>query len=246
MDWYFLKGYSMVMDEEPSDSMFRSFMKENQRSIVTDEDYRLAVDADELEDFENAMLEAETATQAASRKKAAAEAKAKQSKAISKYFKDILSAVAEQVDIFETALAVGMTEEEEIGVVVDNSVTTPSPFAQAPFAESLVGDGLSFNPLLTSHGPKRMAVNSADENPRLKTSWICFRAGWMTKSMHTVFDYLDFSSNNDQQVARSLAHWNDNGYGSTLAGGRPPSLDTLIGTGEDGLALKFADHLFFR
>jgi hypothetical protein len=93
--------------------------------------------------------------------------------------------------------------DDEESLFGDVLVAAPAPFASAPFTKKLAGGGLAFNPLISCHSQKRMAVNACNEDPQLRTSWICFRAGWLVKALHTIFDYLDFSAKSDRQVGRS-------------------------------------------
>ena len=327
MDWYFLMGYSMIMDDKPSDAMFRSFMKDGQSLTHEDDDEvddfrQQAVETDELEDItttersapasaparksrkraitavskralhahktvvdqnryttieraspaessavattgrakqartatrkcaakkaslrsnlivdlDNNAMPTESLRLAKSTKEAAAAVESKQSKAISKYFKDVLFRVAEDAEVFNEALGVGAMEES---LVMGSDLPASLPFAQAPYAASLVGSDLAFSPLITSHSLKRLAVNEASEKPQIKTSWVCLRAGWMMKAVHTIFDYLDHNAKSDRQVARSYANWRDDG-------GRPPSLEALKGSGDDVNASFFSACLFSR
>ena len=102
---------------------------------------------------------------------------------------------------------------------------------------SQVGNSMDINPNISSHSQKRAAIFNLNTSWLLRTSWICFRAGWVMTAVHTIFDYLDFSSDNDRQVARHL---------SRLGGGRPPSLEALKGTDEEeyAKALSFTQALF--
>jgi hypothetical protein len=138
--------------------------------------------------------------------------------------------------------------DDEGSLFGDVPVAAPAPFASAPFTEKLAGGGLAFNPLISCHSQKRMAVNACNEDPQLRTLWICFRAGWLVKALHTIFDYLDFSAKSDRQVGRSQAGWNGHGWGDIISGGRPPSLEGLIGIGANTNRLvdKFVENLFFR
>ena len=47
---------------------------------------------------------------------------------------------------------------------------------------------------------------------KLTTGWTVYRCGWIAKAIHTIFDYLDHNSKNDQQVGRAYSDWqiNDN------------------------------------
>jgi hypothetical protein len=137
---------------------------------------------------------------------------------------------------------------DEESLVSNVPVATLAPFASAPFTERLAGGGLAFNPLISCHSQKRMAVNAFNEDPQLRISWICFRAGWLVKALHTIFDYLDFSAKSDRQVGRSQVGWNGHGWGKIISGGRPPSLEGLIsiGANTNRLVNKFMENLFFR
>ena len=75
----------------------------------------------------------------------------------------------------------------------------------------------------------------------LKTAWVVFRAGWLCKAIHTIFDYLDASPKNDRQVARAYSNWpvsDSNNSSTPVSGsapqsGRPPSLNALNGVKEE-------------
>jgi hypothetical protein len=107
---------------------------------------------------------------------------------------------------------------------------------------------LSFNPKIGSHGPKRHAVNVANDHPLIKTSWVVITAGWCGKAMHTLFDYLDRNSGpNDRTVARGGSGWLAQGLYSQDQGGRPPTLRAIRRVGEDMYlkVLNFAGRLFY-
>ena len=63
---------------------------------------------------------------------------------------------------------------------------------------SQVGNSMDINPNISSHSQKRAAIFNLNTSWLLRTSWICFRAGWVMTAVHTIFDYLDFSSDNDR------------------------------------------------
>lgn len=86
---------------------------------------------------------------------------------------------------------------------------------------------VSPNKDLSSHSGKRRAVELADQHPLIKTTWLCFRAGWKMKMVHTIFDYLRASLSNDRQVGRQLSEWSTLDEHGRLGGGRPPILECL-------------------
>jgi hypothetical protein len=98
----------------------------------------------------------------------------------------------------------------------ENSVPT-----SGGFVSSFIAQGLMFAQGLSSHSAKRFAY--------IHTSWVCFRAGWLMKAVHTIFDYLDSNPKNDRQVARVVANWTIAGEGGTYGGGRPPAMEALVG-----------------
>ena len=77
---------------------------------------------------------------------------------------------------------------------------------------------------------KRLAVNFANMVYTIKTSWVVFRAGWLAKAIHTIFDYLDNNPKNDRQVARAYSNWRvSDGIDGQPQSGRPPRLEALEG-----------------
>lgn len=85
---------------------------------------------------------------------------------------------------------------------------------------------------LSSHCGKKAAVNSANENAFLKTTWVCFRAGWKMNMVHTIFDYLSPNPMNDRQVGRHLSGWRTVDATGSIGGGRPPLLQAIYDSTE--------------
>jgi len=80
----------------------------------------------------------------------------------------------------------------------------------------------------SSHSGKKFHVNEANQNPYVKSTWVCFRAGWKMKMVHTIFDYLVGNMCNDRQVARCISGWNIPEFHGKLGGGRPPNIICLL------------------
>ena len=139
---------------------------------------------------------------------------------ISNYFKDVLKALT----TMSTRLLQRLALVEE-----DDDRPTPN---------------VKFNPKLSTHSGKKQAVNMANEHSFIKTTWVCFRAGWLMKAVHTIFDYLGFNPKSDRQVGRSLNGWiTPDTYGS-LGGGHPPSLAIFNGKPEKAFVKQFMRILF--
>jgi len=51
---------------------------------------------------------------------------------------------------------------------------------------------------ISAHSPKKGMVDLANQNPAIKTTWLAFRAGWVLKCIHTIFDYLICNAANDR------------------------------------------------
>lgn len=49
---------------------------------------------------------------------------------------------------------------------------------------------LKLSPTKCSHVGIKGSIHNATESPRIKPTWICFRAGWMTKAVHTSLDSM--------------------------------------------------------
>ena len=83
----------------------------------------------------------------------------------------------------------------------------------------------NINPKVTSHSQKRLFVNYASQNDSISTIWVCFRAGWMFKSMHSIFDYLNPLAKNVRKVGRVTADWSATDYNGSICGGYPPRVN---------------------
>ena len=100
---------------------------------------------------------------------------------------------------------------------------------------------------LSMHSGKKAAVNQAVENANLATTWICYRAGWVVKMIHSIFDYLVNSPANDRQVGKALSGWKIKNANGDVGGGYPPRIRDAMGiSAEDSLKLeKFRNCLFY-
>jgi hypothetical protein len=238
MCWYFTMAYSMLMCEgEPSESLFPSFVKKGQADL----DQEAAVDAQE------AAVDAEDALNAAAlrRDDATISPEATEAKGVSKYFKNILKQLADAA----AKLTIDDANMPTMADMESNENDAPARIRPQPPFMSFLGEtsDYTFSEGLSSHSAKRFAVNYANEFAYICTSWVCFRAGWLMKAVHTIFDYLDRRAKNDRQVARVTSNWTQVGEGGLYGGGRPPSLDALVG--EPGCdveqVLQFVILLFF-
>ena len=213
MCWYFMAAYSMIMNDNstPSDSVFPNFVKTFGQENTASSNVvhdENVVDTVDINELDESTTEA---------------------KGVSKYFKDIYK------------LLVNAAKRLTALVDCDRQEGIDQPVPRAPAAASSFIDnanGYAPNPLLSSHSGKRFAVNLADIHPGIKTTWVCFRAGWIMKSVHTIFDYLSASAKNDHQVALVTANWTETGEGGRYCGGRPPSLQSLIDCNSGGTDME--------
>jgi hypothetical protein len=97
------------------------------------------------------------------------------------------------------------------------------------YLNDVVGGQLEVNTRLSSHSGKRHGVNLAHNSPYVKTSWVLVCSGWVVKGLHTLFDYVDFSSSSARHVARARNGWTAPLHGNQegLEGGRPAMLSSL-------------------
>lgn len=106
----------------------------------------------------------------------------------------------------------------------------------------------SLNENLSSHSPKKGAVEASNQNAAINASWTCFRAGWIMKAAHTFFDYLRGNDLNDRQVGLQLSSWSRPNEFGRLSGGRPPLLDPLkadmTGVPHTDKVVEFSNTLF--
>ena len=79
----------------------------------------------------------------------------------SNYFKLLFKAVMELVDQLEDSFD---NEEEQEALFWQMGMSSLRP-----------------NSKITSHAGKRYAVELANQNPMIKTTWVCFHAGWRMK-----------------------------------------------------------------
>ena len=84
----------------------------------------------------------------------------------------------------------------------------------------------SINPNLTSHCGKKAAMQAMADYSELPFYAISFRAGWESKNMHSLFDYLIQSANNDNRCGKTLGGWVAK-FGETIFGGYPPELHAI-------------------
>jgi hypothetical protein len=249
MCWYWGLGYSMVLNEglDLSSSLFPHFVKDGR----ADQDADASAEVEALD----AAVEAENAGMDAAMRANDADVSPEttEAKGVSQYFKSSLEQVAQSAEQLTSA----RNEKTEAMAAVVNSDGAGPPTADGPLA-AFAGDGteipvdgdsdetsfyekflgvwystvgLMFSPGLSAHSSKRYSVNCANEFAYIATTWVCFRAGWMMKAVHTIFDYLDSNPKNDCQVARVIANWTMVGEGGKYGGGRPPTLEVLIGQG---------------
>ena len=102
----------------------------------------------------------------------------------------------------------------------------------------------NINPNVAMHSQKRLAVNYASENSFISSIWTCFRAGWVVKTVNTIFDYLNPLAANDRKVGRVTADWTTPDYHGNISGGYPPRVN--IPSIDQGKMNKFYKTLFMK
>ena len=80
-----------------------------------------------------------------------------------------------------------------------------------------------------SHGCKKYSVKVLDDSPLIQPTWTVFRAGWVMRNAHTVFDYLFGNSLSDQRCARVLSGWSVPDHSGQVGGAVSPTLDSCSG-----------------
>lgn len=207
IDWYFLMAYSMIMSEEKSEQLFPDFASKGQKNLDTDGNIDGNDAGSESNAEENPNSQGQAGRQTQRRRKKARES-------VSRYFTETFNKVIKMYDVLRSQVESGRYQEEE------RPRGVPSSFVEDSY--------IVLNRDVTSHTPKRTAVNTALEDPILSTILICLRAGWIMKAVHTVFDYVSYNKNHDRKVARSLSMWRvcgpDDGHSGA---GRPPSIKAL-------------------
>lgn len=239
LDWYFLLAYNMVFhSDSPSEDMFSEFKTADPVSQDDEEDDNDNNDGGGLFDImQDEDQGATAATQSTKRQKTSQ---------VSKAFTDKMKHVFDLVDSFMSGTDDGnatQNEYEESLIYVSNltgDLTNAGNLAMRPT------EGL------TSHSAKRGGINAANDNPNIKSAWVCVSAGWIMKAVHTIFDYLDINPGTDRQVSRAKSNWKTLGPSGELGGGRPPSLEALRNhyCGENEVeshevAVEFARRLFY-
>ena len=148
--------------------------------------------------------------------------------------------------LFSDTFALLFTEEEELDLAEQDgddaySVSVP------PSMSGHVGNSMTLDRGLSSHSAKHRGTNEASKSAALRTTWTCFRSGWVMESVHTIFNYLDANASNDRQVARVLSNWTQVNQMGRNDGGRPPSLEGLRQTpGETAKGKAFGQALFAK
>jgi len=132
------------------------------------------------------------------------------------------------------------TDLERAQEASDSEVGPDSPEANVSFVPSKQDKDkgtFQFNPKITSHSPKRFAVNLISSVTSIKTTWAVIAHGWQLKALHTIFDYLDFKRESLDQVSLAKAGWTTPmpWPGGRIGGGKPPSLRALKRTADPSL-----------
>ena len=227
--FYFLMFYSMVMNEDPTptESMFPTFVSKSKTRVIGDareavEDARAIVEEELLANEEEMQRDGikETA----------------EAKGVSKYFKDMLKRLGKYAQYLEEL----EFDDDDVDDDDDGPRTATSQPHESTFTPS---GGLEFNPNLSAHSQKRCQVNLANSHGLLKTTWVCFRAGWLMKAVHSIFDYLTPSAADDRQVGLV-----NSGFtavvGGKYVGGHPPELNALVGDEDFDKIDAFRQNLF--
>jgi len=232
MCWYFALGYKMILDDDPRKHMFPQFAA-NGKAARGDEG-----DDDEEDNGNNNKNKKDKNK---NKKKGASEYSnckedkktARESLEMAKQFRNMINVLlAEQENLRMGPLAVGRElrigladedegDDDEAG---EQGAENRAENAEKPIKTSFVKD-VKFDGNLSSHSHRKLAINKANDAVHIKTSWVCFRAGWLMKAVHTIFDYIGGNRNNDAQVGLALAGWNTIDCVGRLCGGRPPRVN---------------------
>ncbi len=207
-DWYFSMGYAMVMQDEGSPYLFPSFADKVQRT------WEGGAATEESLEVTEQHCEA-------------------QNKAVTAYFKDLFVRIVEATQSFVSNHFGEEQQDDDDGDGNENAQgggnaaeTANSLESNRPFLSAFV-QNYRINPRLSSHSSKKHAVNLANEVPAIKPTWLCYRAGWLIRAAHTIFDYLIPKAQNDRQVARAFSGWTSTDSRGNLGGGHPPMLSSL-------------------
>jgi hypothetical protein len=149
---------------------------------------------------------------------------------------EVQEALDEVPDEYEIGAIVGQGEDEDDDD--DDDVPRRPPRQE-----------MKLTPNLSSHSNKREATERANEHPNIHTTWACFRAGWILKAIHTIFDYLSPNRSNDEQVALVMSEWQipDLQGTGTIGGGNPPLLRVVIENHAQGSKVEhFVNQLFLE
>ena len=83
----------------------------------------------------------------------------------------------------------------------------------------------SLSGIKTTHCWKKYAVNACGNNCSFQE--ITFRAGWILKSLHAIFDYLFANRKKDQICAKYISNWGMKIF-DKIVGGIPPSIHNIV------------------
>ncbi len=97
------------------------------------------------------------------------------------------------------------------------------------------------NKELGSHHGKKGANMKMAESPAAGVPQ-CYRSGWMTRSIGTLFDYIIGTIIMDVKCGKVLAGWTDDSFGGSIFGGYPPETSDLVDETEK--FAPFVTHLF--
>ena len=267
----FLLAHSMVLCQNPTEALFPAFLAKTQKKAESD-DVAAAVEAEEevegAEIAENlaemrAVLDGEDPD----------ETSATDDCGLPRYYRDMLKRVqkaADDLNTFRNQQDIDdedflNSDEDEDDEPVERSQTDDATsvssntelndFSQSvgSFSERLDSwlngtfGSISFRIQqgLGAHSEKRHHVDTTLQDAGLNFVWISFRAGWVNKSLHSIFKYATENPTTDRQCARVISNWKTidcrtNQYG----GGRPPSLRSLEGKAPRGQPERFARALF--
>jgi hypothetical protein len=100
---------------------------------------------------------------------------------------------------------------------------------------------LVINDNLTSHHGKKGSSQKMSEIPFVSGLAQIFRAGWMVRGLHSLFDYVVGSNPHVAAAGKALANWTQK-FNDTIHGGIPPTIDSIVT--ESHLVPGFVDTLF--
>jgi len=104
---------------------------------------------------------------------------------------------------------------------------------------------ITINKALSSHHGKKASSQKMAETPFVSGLATIFRAGWVVRGLHSLFDYVVAGASMLKSTGKALSNWTTP-IGSTgvMGGGRPPTLSSITTSSEQ--VTGFVDNLFLE